>query len=112
VRFGKRLNADREDAELALSVGIRATAEGGKNMRLQIFGIWGLPTYYVIDATGKVSYIHVLLSVNAEALGKRLREAIEKAQPTSHDQSATSPASSAVKEQVNRRGRRGLRGAL
>lgn len=46
------------------------------------YGIWGMPTYYVIDPTGKVSYIHVLLSVNAEALGKRLREALEKALPS------------------------------
>lgn len=43
------------------------------------YGIWGVPTYYVIDPTGKVAYIHVLLSVNSEALGKQLREAIEKA---------------------------------
>lgn len=43
------------------------------------YGIWGVPTYYVIDQTGKVSYVHVLLSVDAGALGKRLREAIEKA---------------------------------
>ena len=43
------------------------------------YGIWGLPTYVVIDRTGKVSYVHVLLSVNSEALGRRLREAIEKA---------------------------------
>jgi len=42
------------------------------------YGIWGVPTYYVIDADGKVSYIHVLLSVDAEALEKRLREAIER----------------------------------
>jgi thiol-disulfide isomerase/thioredoxin len=43
------------------------------------YGIWGVPTYYVIDPTGKVSYIHVLLTVNSESLGKQLREAIEKA---------------------------------
>lgn len=43
------------------------------------YGIWGVPTYYVIDQTGKVSYIHVLLSVDAVALQKRLRQAIEKA---------------------------------
>jgi thiol-disulfide isomerase/thioredoxin len=43
------------------------------------YGIWGVPTYYVIDPKGKVSYIHVLLSVNSEALEKRLREAIEVA---------------------------------
>jgi thiol-disulfide isomerase/thioredoxin len=45
------------------------------------YGIWGMPTYYVIAPTGQVSYIHVLLSVNAEALEKRLREAIEQALP-------------------------------
>lgn len=45
------------------------------------YGIWGVPTYYVIAPTGKVSDIHVLLSVNAEALEKRLREAIEQALP-------------------------------
>jgi thiol-disulfide isomerase/thioredoxin len=43
------------------------------------YGIWGLPTYYVIDPTGRISYIHVLLSVNAADLEKRLRAAIEKA---------------------------------
>src|SRR5581483_9828522 len=43
------------------------------------YGIWGLPTYYVIDATGRVSWIHVLLSVDSESPGKKLREAIEKA---------------------------------
>ena len=42
------------------------------------YGIWGVPTYYVIDTDGKVSYIHVLLSVDAEALEKRLRVAIER----------------------------------
>jgi thiol-disulfide isomerase/thioredoxin len=41
----------------------------------------GLPTYVVIDPTGKTSYVHVLLSVDPEALEKRLREAIEKAFP-------------------------------
>ena len=45
------------------------------------YGIWGVPTYYVIDATGKVSYIHVLLSVNADTLEKRLRDAIDNALP-------------------------------
>jgi thiol-disulfide isomerase/thioredoxin len=45
------------------------------------YGLWGMPTYFVIDPAGKVSYIHVLLSVNAEALGKRLRDAIEQALP-------------------------------
>jgi thiol-disulfide isomerase/thioredoxin len=43
------------------------------------YGLWGLPTYFVIDAAGKVSCIHVLLSVDTEALDKRLREAIEEA---------------------------------
>lgn len=51
----------------------------GDNTVAKDYGIWGVPTYYVIDPTGKVSYIHVLLSVNAEALEKRLREAIEQA---------------------------------
>ena len=51
----------------------------GDNAVAKDYGIWGLPTYYVIDPAGKVPYIHVLLSVNAEALEKRLREAIEKA---------------------------------
>jgi thiol-disulfide isomerase/thioredoxin len=51
----------------------------GDNAVAKEYGIWGVPTYYVIDANGKVSYIHVLLTVNSEELGKRLREAIEKA---------------------------------
>jgi len=38
-----------------------------------------MPTYYVIDPAGKISFIHVLLSVNSESLEKRLREAIEQA---------------------------------
>lgn len=38
-----------------------------------------MPTYFVIDPAGKVSYIHVLLSVEPEPLKKRLREAIERA---------------------------------
>ena len=45
------------------------------------YGLWGMPTYFVIDPAGKVSYLHVLLSVDAEALGNRLREAIEQALP-------------------------------
>lgn len=48
------------------------------------YGIWGVPTYYIIDPRGKISYIHVLLSVDPEALEKRLREAIEKALATNH----------------------------
>lgn len=43
------------------------------------YGLWGMPTYFVIDPAGKVSYIHVLLSVEPEPLKKRLREAIERA---------------------------------
>jgi len=43
------------------------------------YGIWGIPTYFVIDATGKISYQHMLLSVDAEALKKRLHTAIEQA---------------------------------
>jgi hypothetical protein len=52
------------------------------------YGIWGLPTYYVIDHAGKVSYIHVLLSVDSESLGKRLREAIEMALLKDRDQTS------------------------
>ena len=51
----------------------------GDNLLARDYGIWGVPTYYVIDQTGKVAYVHVLLSVNAEDLNKRLRDAIEKA---------------------------------
>ena len=51
----------------------------GDNQVARDYGLWGVPTYYVITPTGKVSYIHVLLSVDAESLGKRLREAIEEA---------------------------------
>jgi thiol-disulfide isomerase/thioredoxin/pimeloyl-ACP methyl ester carboxylesterase len=43
------------------------------------YGIWGVPTYYVIDAEGKVSDIHVLLSVDPEALAKHLHQAIDQA---------------------------------
>ncbi len=43
------------------------------------YGIWGVPTYFIIDPTGKISYIHVLLSVEREPLEKRLRAAIEAA---------------------------------
>jgi len=45
------------------------------------YGIWGLPTYFVIDPAGKVSYIHVLLSVDPEPLEKQLREAIGRVLP-------------------------------
>jgi thiol-disulfide isomerase/thioredoxin len=51
----------------------------GTNKVASDYGIWGVPTYYVIAPTGKVSYIHVLLSVNPESLEKQLRDAIEKA---------------------------------
>src|SRR5262245_5820510 len=57
----------------------------GEDAVAKDYGIWGLPTYYVIDPAGKVSYIHVLLSVNADSLEKRLREAIEKALPKERD---------------------------
>jgi thiol-disulfide isomerase/thioredoxin len=59
------------------------------------YGIWGVPTYYVIDAAGNISYIHVLLSVDADALGQRLRQAIDKALSSRHgmDDSATAMAS-------------------
>lgn len=53
----------------------------GTDTAARDYGIWGVPTYYVIDPAGKVFDIHVLLSVNAESLGKHLREAIEKALP-------------------------------
>ena len=43
------------------------------------YGIWGVPTYCVIDPAGRVSYYHVLLAVDPEPLGTQLREAIEKA---------------------------------
>ncbi|GEM_PF-1171887 len=49
------------------------------------YGIWGVPTYIVIDQEGKVAYFHTLLVVDAEALGKRLREAIEKVLPKEQD---------------------------
>jgi thiol-disulfide isomerase/thioredoxin len=45
------------------------------------YGIWGVPTYYVIDPSGRISYIQVLLSVNPELLKNQLREAIEQALP-------------------------------
>ncbi len=45
------------------------------------YGIWGMPTYFVIDPMGKVAYIHVLLNVNSEFLRSKLRGAIEKALP-------------------------------
>jgi len=53
----------------------------GDNAVAKEYGLWGVPTYYVIDAAGKVSYIHVLLSVDREPLEKRLRTAIEQALP-------------------------------
>jgi thiol-disulfide isomerase/thioredoxin len=53
----------------------------GNNKVASDYGLWGMPTYFVIDPAGKVSYLYVLLSVNAEALGKRLRDAIEQALP-------------------------------
>jgi thiol-disulfide isomerase/thioredoxin len=49
------------------------------------YGIWGLPTYFVIDPAGKVSYIHVLLSVDPEPLEKQLRRAIGRALPKEQD---------------------------
>ncbi len=51
----------------------------GDNAVAKEYGLWGVPTYYVIDPAGKVSYIHVLLSVDREPLEKRLRAAIEQA---------------------------------
>jgi predicted methyltransferase/thiol-disulfide isomerase/thioredoxin len=45
------------------------------------YGIWGLPTYFVIDPTGRIAYRHVLLKVDAAALGRQLRAAIEDALP-------------------------------
>lgn len=55
------------------------------------YGIWGMPTYIVIGPTGKVSYTHMLLSVDADALGKRLRQAIEQALPTSASAAQAQP---------------------
>jgi thiol-disulfide isomerase/thioredoxin len=43
------------------------------------YGLWGVPTYFVIDQAGKISYIQVLLSVEPAPLEKRLRDAIEDA---------------------------------
>lgn len=51
----------------------------GTDLVARDYGIWGLPTYFVIGPTGKVSFIHVLLSVDPKPLEKQLREAIEKA---------------------------------
>lgn len=48
------------------------------------YGIWGVPTYYVVDASGKVAYLHVLLVADSEALGRRLRAAIDRAIPGEH----------------------------
>src|SRR5262245_40766275 len=45
------------------------------------YGIWGLPTYFVIDPAGKVSYIHVLSFVDLELLEKRLRESFWRVLP-------------------------------
>jgi len=50
----------------------------GDNAVAREYRIWGLPTYFVIDRMGNVSYVHVLLSTEPEPLRKRLREAIEK----------------------------------
>jgi hypothetical protein len=60
--------------------------------------IWGLPTYYVIDQMGKVSYIHVLLHVDSVALGQRLREAIETALRKERDQPQRTSSLSTVKK--------------
>ncbi len=49
------------------------------------YGIWGVPTYCVIDAEGKMAFFHTLLVVDPEALGNRLREAIERALPKEQD---------------------------
>jgi thiol-disulfide isomerase/thioredoxin len=54
------------------------------------YGIWGLPTYFVISPTGKIAYIHVLLSVEPEPLAKRLHDAIERALPK--EKNTQSPA--------------------
>lgn len=45
------------------------------------YGIWGVPTYCVIDPTGKIAFFHTLLVVDPIALNNQLREAIEKALP-------------------------------
>jgi thiol-disulfide isomerase/thioredoxin len=50
----------------------------GDNEVAREYRIWGLPTYFVIDRMGNISYVHVLLSTEPEPLRKRMREAIEK----------------------------------
>lgn len=57
----------------------------GDDLVAKDYGIWGLPTYFVIDPAGKVSYIHVLLSVDPEPLEKQLREAIVRVLPKEQD---------------------------
>jgi len=49
------------------------------------YGIWGVPTYCVIDPEGKVAFFHTLLVVDPDALGNRLREAVEQALPKKRD---------------------------
>lgn len=45
------------------------------------YGIWGVPTYCVIDPAGTIAFFHTLLVVDPMALNNQLREAIEKALP-------------------------------
>ncbi|HEU4389283.1 MAG TPA: alpha/beta hydrolase-fold protein, partial [Blastocatellia bacterium] len=52
------------------------------------YGIWGLPTYFVIDAAGNVADIHMLLAVDPEPLGVWLRRAIDKCVAPSPTQSS------------------------
>ena len=58
---------------------MRSTFLIGTDAVANDYGLWGLPTYYVIDPAGELFYIHMLLSVDPESLGRRLREAIEQA---------------------------------
>ena len=58
------------------------------------YRIWGVPTYFIIDETGKVAYMHVLLSVDPKALENRLREAIERALAKSPNKPALDSPSS------------------
>lgn len=45
------------------------------------YGIWGLPSFFVIGPRGKIFYLHVPLKVDAQDLGIRLRTAIEQILP-------------------------------
>ncbi len=62
------------------------------------YGIWGMPTFFVIDPAGKVAYSHVLLVVDPEALGNRLREAIDKAIPAQQSPSLIAEADHIIRD--------------